>query len=158
MLNIFILQNRINVGAEAPILWPPDAKSQLIRKDQEAGKDWRQEEKGMTEDEMVGCLHWLNGHVFEQDSGDGNGQESLACCSPWGCKSDMTEQLNTTTNLLEVGHQVKTHKQYYLILFQVERPWLHPEACWHCGFIQWKSEIQFTWDSMQDSWNCCVSA
>ena len=73
-------------------------------------------------------------------------------------KSDMTEQLNTTTNLLEVGHQVKIHKQYYLILFQVERPWWHPEACWHCGFIQWNSETQFTWDSMQDSWNCCVSA
>ena len=80
--------------AEAPILWPPDAKSRLIRKDPDAGKDWRQEEKGMTEDEMVGWHHRLNGHEFEQAPGDGEGQGSLACCSPWGRKeSDTTEWL-----------------------------------------------------------------
>ena len=61
----------------------------------DAGKDWRQEEKGMIEDEMVGWHHWFNGHEFEQASGDGEGKGSLACCSPWGCKeSDTTEQLN----------------------------------------------------------------
>ena len=85
-------------GAEAPILWPPDAKNWLIRKDPDAGKDWRQEEKGTTEDEMVGCYHRLNGHEFEQAPGNGEGQGSLACCSPWGHKeSDMTEWLNNNT-------------------------------------------------------------
>ena len=81
--------------AEAPILWPPDVKTWLIRKDPDAGKDWRQEEKGMTEDEMVGWLHWLNEHKFEQAPGDGEEQGSLACCSPWGGKKlDRTERLN----------------------------------------------------------------
>ena len=70
--------------AEIPILWPPDAKSQLIGKDHDAGKDWRQEEKGMTEDGMVGWHHWLNGYGAEQAPGDGERQGSLAGCSPWG--------------------------------------------------------------------------
>ena len=85
--------------AESPILWPPDAKNRLIRKDPDAGKDWRQEEEGMTEDKMVEWHHQLNGHEFEQAPGDGEGQGSLACCSPWGHKeSDMTEQLNSKNN------------------------------------------------------------
>ena len=68
-----------------------DSKSWLIRKDPDAGKDWRQEEKGTTEDEMVGWHHWLNGHEFQQAPRDGEGQGSLACCNPWGRKeSDMT--------------------------------------------------------------------
>ena len=73
---------RTDTEAEAPKLWPPDAKSQLIGKDLDAGKDWRQEEKGTTEDEMVGCHHQLNGHEFEQTLGDSEGQGNLACCSP----------------------------------------------------------------------------
>ena len=73
--------------AEAPILCPPDIKSWLIRKDPDAGKDWRQEEKGMTEDEMGGWHHLLDGHEFEQNLGDGEGWGSLACCSPWGCRA-----------------------------------------------------------------------
>ena len=82
---------------EAPILLPPDAKNWLIGKDPHAGKDWRQEEKQTTENEMVGWHHWLNGHELEQALGDGDGQGSLACCSPWGCKElDTTEQLNWT--------------------------------------------------------------
>ena len=72
--------------AEAPILWPPDVKSWLIGKDPDAGKDWGQEEKGTTEDEMVGWHHWLNGREFKQTLGDSGGQGSLARCSPWGCK------------------------------------------------------------------------
>ena len=80
--------------AEAPTLWPPDAKSPLTRKDPDAGKDWGQEEKGMKEDEMVRWHHWLNGHEFEQALGDGEGQGSLACCSPRVAESDMTEWLN----------------------------------------------------------------
>ena len=76
---------------EAPVLWPPDAKSRLIGKNPDAGKDWGQEEKWTTEDEMVGWRNRLNGHEFEQTPGVGDGQGSLACCSPWGHKeSDMT--------------------------------------------------------------------
>ena len=85
------------IDAEAPILWSPDAKSRLIRKDPDAGKDWRQEEKGTTEDEMVAWHHhvMVDGHEFEQAPGVGDGQGSLACCNPRGRKeSYMTEQLN----------------------------------------------------------------
>ena len=78
----WIFIGRTYVEAETPILWPPDVKSWLIRKDSDAGKDWRQEEKGMTEEEMIGWHHQLNGHEFEQALGDGEEQESLACCSP----------------------------------------------------------------------------
>ena len=87
--------------AEASILWPPDAKSQLIGKDPDAGKDWGQEEKKVAEDEMTGWHHWLNGHEFEQTLGDGGGQASLACSSLWGCKeSDTTELLNNNNKSL----------------------------------------------------------
>ena len=83
--------------AETPILWPRDEKSWLIRKDPDAGNGWRQEEKGMTEDEMAGWHHWLNGHEFEQALGEGEGQGGLVCCSPWHHKeSDTTEWLNWT--------------------------------------------------------------
>ena len=81
--------------AEALILWPSDVKNWLIGKDPDAGKDWRWDEKGMTEDEMVGWHHGLDRHEFEQAPGIGDGQGSLACCSPWGLKeSDTTERLN----------------------------------------------------------------
>ena len=85
--------------AEAPILWPPHVKNWVTGKDPDAGKDWRQEEKGMTEDEMVWWHHWLDGHEFEHALGVGDGQGSLTCCSPWGRKeSDTTEQLKQTDN------------------------------------------------------------
>ena len=94
---------RTDVEAETSILWPPDTKSWLIRKDPDAGKVWRWEEKGTTEDEMVGWHHWLNGHEFGWTPGVGNGQEGLVCCSPWGCKeSDMTEWMNWTEHLLTI--------------------------------------------------------
>ena len=94
---IFII--RIDAEAEVPVLWPPDAKSRLIGKDPDAGKDWRQDRKGMTEDEMVGWHHWLNGHEFDLAPGDGEGQGSLACYSPWGHKElDTTEWLNNDNN------------------------------------------------------------
>ena len=84
---------RNDAKAETPVLWPPDAKGWLIGKDTDAGEDWGQEEKGMTENEIVGWHHWLNGHEFEQTPGDGEGQGHLACRSPWGRKeSDTTEQ------------------------------------------------------------------
>ena len=78
-------------NAEAPTIWLPDAKSRLIGKDPDVGKDWGQEEKGTTEDEMVGWYHWRDGLDFEWAPGVGNGQGSLACCSPWGHQgSDVT--------------------------------------------------------------------
>ena len=89
---------RTDAETEAPILWPPDAKSQLIGIDSDAGKDRRQEEKGTTEDDMVGWHHQLYGHEFEQTPRDGEGKGSLACCSPWDCKkSGTTERQNNWT-------------------------------------------------------------
>ena len=81
-----MFSGRTDVEAETPILWPPDAKSRLIGKDPDAGTDWGQEEKGMTEDEMIGWHHRLDGHEFEHTAGVGDGQGGLACCSPWGYK------------------------------------------------------------------------
>ena len=87
--------------AEAPVLQLPDLNSQLFGKDPDAGRDWGQE-KRVTEDEMVGWHHWLNGHESGQTLGDGEGQGSLACCSPWACKElDTTNQ--TTTMRLNYG-------------------------------------------------------
>ena len=93
----WIFIGRTDAEAEAPVLWPPDAKSWVIEKDPDAGKDWRQKEKGMTEDEMVGRHHWLDGHEFELALGVGDGHGSLVCYSPWGHKElDTTEWLNWT--------------------------------------------------------------
>ena len=92
----WIFIGRTDAEAEASILWPPDAKSWLFEKDPGAGKDWRQEEKGTSEDEMTKWNHQLNGHEFEQTPGDGEGQGSLVCCSPWSYKeSDTTGWLTT---------------------------------------------------------------
>ena len=87
---------RLTLKLKLQYFGPPDAKNQLIeKKDPGAGQDWRQEEKGTTEDVMVGWHHWHDGHEFEQTLGIGDGQGGLACYSPWGCKeSDMTEWLN----------------------------------------------------------------
>ena len=94
---------RVDAEAKAPLLWPPDVKQWLIGKDPDPGKDWRQEEKGMTEDEMVGWHHRFDGHEFEQALGIGDRQGSLACCSPWGRKeSDTTEWLNWTD--IQISH------------------------------------------------------
>ena len=107
--HFWIFIGRTDVQAETAILWPPDAKSQPIRNDPDPGKDWRQEEKETIEDEMVGWHHRLNGHEFEQTPGVGDGQGSLACCSPWGHKElDIIELLNWTTasTLLTAGYKV----------------------------------------------------
>ena len=104
----WIFIGRTDDEAEAPILWPLDMKSWLIRKDPDAGKDWKQEEKGMTEDEVVGWHHRLNGHKFEQALGAGEGQGSLVCCSPRGHKDlDMTEQLNNNDFVSGSGYSSK---------------------------------------------------
>ena len=93
----WVFIGRTDAEGETPVLWPPDAKSWLVWKDPDAGKDWGQEEKGMTEDEMVGWHHWLNGHEFGWTPGVGDGQGGLACYDSWDCKeSDTTERLNWT--------------------------------------------------------------
>ena len=98
----WILIGRTDAETEAPILWPPDVKSWLTGKNPDAGKDWGQEEKGETEDEMVGWHHWLYEHEFEQTLGDSKGQGSLVCCSPWGHKEwDTTEGLQNNSQLLK---------------------------------------------------------
>ena len=93
----WIFTRRTDAEAETPILWPPDVKNWLTGKDPDAVKDWREEEKGTTEDEMVGWCYRLDGHECEQALGVGDGQGGLACCSPWGRKeSDTTERLSWT--------------------------------------------------------------
>ena len=95
----WIFIERTDFEAEAPILWPPDAKRQLTGKDSNAGNNWGQEEKRTAEHEVVGWHHWPSGHEFEQTLGDGEEQGSLACSSSWDCKeSDRTEQLNNNKN------------------------------------------------------------
>ena len=93
----WILIGKTDAKTEAPILWPPDVKNWLIWKDSDAGKDWKHEEKRVTEDEIFGWHHRLNEHEFEQDPGVGDEQGSLSHCNPWGCKElHMTEWLNWT--------------------------------------------------------------
>ena len=113
------------------IFWPPDAKTWLTGKGPDAGKDWRQEEKGMTEDEMLGWHHQLNGHEFEQTPGDGEGQGSLVCYCPWSCKeSDTTEQLNS--NNKEFRSSVVLAK-----LQKVLEPCLEQRRHWMDLFWMW---------------------
>ena len=95
----------IDAKAETPVLWPPHVKSWLIGKDSDAGRDWEQEEKGTTEDEMAGWHHWLDGHKSEWTPGVGNGHGGLVCCDSWGCKeSDTTERLNWTEEYYNLNH------------------------------------------------------
>ena len=118
--------------AETPVLWPPHAKSWLIGKDPDAGKDWGQKEKGTTEDEMVRWHHRLNGHGFGWTLGVGDGQGSL-CCSSWGHKeSDMTERLNWTE--LSKSDTFFHHLKKYL--------WGLPRI-WYIGL--WEHNLKF-WD------------
>ena len=99
---------KTDVEAETLILWLPDVKNWLIGKDPDDGKEWKQEEKGMTEDEMVGWHHWLYGHEFEQAPGVGDGQESLMCCSPWGRR---------------VRHNWVTELKWFVELTVLEKIW-----------------------------------
>ena len=114
----WILVGRTNAEAEAPVFWSSDVNSKLIGKVLDAGKDWGQKEKRVSEDEMAGLRYWYNGHELGQTSGDGEGQGGLVCCSPWGHKElDTTGQLNdwTTTrqngwSLLWTGNQGCKHQ------------------------------------------------
>ena len=126
---LWIFTGRTDAELKLQYFGPPDAKSRFIRKDPDEGKDWGQEEKGTTEDEMVGWHHRLNGHEFKQALGDGDGQGSLACCSPWGCKeSNMTEQLNNnkqcgwTLRTWCSGTQAKHRRDTYCMIHLLEVP------------------------------------
>ena len=112
---------RNDAKAETPVLWPPHAKSWLIGKDSDAGRDWGQEEKRTTEDEMVGWHHRLDGHEFEWTPGVGDGQGGLVCCDSWGCKElDMTEWLNWT----ELNWGVLMLIHIILIVQEEEEGWM----------------------------------
>ena len=104
----WVFIGRTDAEAETSILWPPHAKSWLIGKDSDAGRDWRQEEKGTIEDEMAGWHHRLDGHEFEWTPGVGDGQGGLACCDSWGCRvrHDWATELNWIDNQV---HYIKTY-------------------------------------------------
>ena len=107
---------RTDAEAKTPILWPPDVKNWLTGKDPGAGRDWGQEEKGMTEDEMVGWHHWLNGREFEWTPGVGDGQGGLVYCDSWGRKeSDTTERLNWT-DVCRWETRNRSYDHYYCCL------------------------------------------
>ena len=98
---LWVFIGKTDVETETPILWPPDAKRWLIWKDPDAGKDWGQEEKGTTKDDIVGWHHWLSGHEFGWTPGVSDGQGVLVCCCPWGPKeSATTDRLNWTDILV----------------------------------------------------------
>ena len=106
----WVFFGRNDAKAESPVLWPPHVKSWLIGKNSDAGRDWGQEEKGMTEDEMARWHHWLDGHEFEWTPGIGDGQGGLACCNSWGHKeADTTEQLNWTELSTFIEHYIRAH-------------------------------------------------
>ena len=136
----------INSQLEAPILWPPHAKGWLIGKDFDAGRDWGQEEKGTTEDEMVGWHHRLDGHEFEWTPGVGDGQGGLACCDSWGRKeSDTTEQLNWTELMTVNGTNAYTalkilKSNFFLHVF----PWC---VCM-CMCVMWKTPCKEKWQCL----------
>ena len=112
MISLFLTYciGRTDAEAETPILWPPHAKSWLIGKDPDAGRDWGQEEKGTTEDEMAGWHHWLNAHEFGWTLEVGDGQGGLACCDSWGRKElDTTERLNWTEPTAKLPCFILTH-------------------------------------------------
>ena len=133
----WIFFGRTDAEAETPILWPPDAKNWLLKKDPDAGKDWRREVKGTVEDEMVGWHHLLNGHKFEQSLLVGDGQGSLACCSPCGLKeSDMTEWLNWT----EVLHDRMLDHYTSFGYIHISEPFLYlilAVFSFHAYFLLW---------------------
>ena len=114
----WVFIGRTDAKAETPILWPPHAKSWLIGKDSDAGRDWGQEEKGTTEDGMAGWHHQLNGHEFEWTLGVGDGQGGLACCYSWHRKeSDTTEWMNWTITLKESTFELDIDKEFNFLSY-----------------------------------------
>ena len=131
----WIFVGRTGAEAEAPILWPLDVNSWLTGKHPEAGKDWRQEEKGTTEDEMVGWHHQLNGQEYEQTLGDNEGQRSLVYCSPWGREGSEWQQLNNK-HRENRGSCHESHQMAWLQGAPVTVPlmWMgSPTGVWCCS-------------------------
>ena len=122
---------RINSEAEVPILWPPVVKSWLIGKDPDPGKGWRQEEKGVTEDGMVGWHYWLNGYEFEQALGDSEGQGGLVCCSPWGSQRVWHDWVTQQQQLINrrLGDQAWKRRE----LRRVWTPGIQEAGSWETG-------------------------
>ena len=110
----WIFIGRTDAENKTPIIWPPDAKNWLTRKDPDAGKDWGQEEKGTTEDEIVGWHHWLTGHEFEWTPAVGYGQGSLACCSPWGRKERLSSWTDWTDSVLGAEDTLRSKNRWDL--------------------------------------------
>ena len=148
----WIFFGRTDAEDEAPILWPPDAKNWLIGKDPDTGKNWRQEEKGTTEDEMAGWHHQLGGLEFAQVPGVGDGQGSLECCSPCGRKElNMTELLKWTgpgeiPNTQRFVFHYFCTQMFITALFTISKIWEHPKCHWwmygqrRCGiYAQWNT-------------------
>ena len=129
----WIFIGKTDAKAGTPIIWPPDVKKWFIWKDPHARKDWRREEKGTTEDEMVGWHHQLDGHEFGQALGIDDGQRSLACCSPWGCKEfNMTEPLNWLTDLevnLTTVLKDLCNENYKTFLKEIKETWINGNTC-----------------------------
>ena len=162
----WVFMGRTDAKAETPILWPPHAKSWLIGKGSDAGRDWGQEEKGTTEDEMAGWYQRLDGRQFEWTPGDGDGQGGLVCCDSWGHKElDTTEQLNWTelkktknTMVLrsQAWYQVKTG-QIQKILNSSKR--LYILASFSSHRVMWKRKLlivggELFYSMSHPSWKC----
>ena len=144
---------RIDAEAETPILWPPHAKSWLTGKDPYAGRDWGQEEKGMTEDGMAEWHHRLNAHEFGWTPGAGDGQAGLVCCDSWGCKeSDMTEQLNWTERINNLLLISKVNVFFLLDSFLRNRSSSDHEAT-----AMMKAQFMSLWDGLDTDHSCQVS-
>ena len=122
----WVFIERTDAKAETPILWPPDVKSWCIWKDPDAGKDWEQEEKGTTEDEMVGWHHWLNGHGFGWTPVVGDGQRGLACCSSWGPKESVTTERMNWTELNSISsrlYMVSSALHFFWVVLEFGSMW-----------------------------------
>ena len=141
----WVFFGRNDAKAETPALWPPHAKSWLIGKDSDAGRDWGQEEKGTTEDEMAGWHHWVDGRESEWTPGVGDGQGGLTCCDSWGCKELDTTEL-TELNWTELS--LSTAK------------WKLKKICDSCSIFLWKqsfftfrnSRFIFPWFLVHNLW------
>ena len=137
---------RNDAKSEAPVIWPPHVKSWLIGKDSDAGRDWGQEEKGMTEDEMAGWHHRLDGRESEWTPGDGYGQGGLACCDSWGRKeSDTTEWLNWT-EVAKIWLRDKAKYNMYSSSINLEFDFSH----WNISHIELQRHISFFLSSAWD--------
>ena len=125
----WVFFGRTDAKAEIPILWPPHAKSWLIGKDSDAGRDWGQEKKGTTEDEMAGWHHWLDGHEFGWTPGIGDGQRGLACCNSWGHKeSDTTEWLKWTDNSSKNQILMFNSNMFRICMLKTTKHWKEPKS------------------------------